>query len=134
MVASGGGPAPDDGAPENSTRVLAIAAAIAAVLALVVAIGMLLRTDRDANDQTPSATPTPVSATAARTTSTQQPPWRRPISSPLPTQPAHQVGEDCSSGGITAHWDIVPGRGWVCVPQTQGDNAPAPLPAEPGGT
>ncbi|MET7767114.1 hypothetical protein [Nocardia sp. NPDC005366] len=119
MVESGGGPPPDDGgAPENNTRVLAIAAGIAAVLSLVVAIGLLIRTNQGQEDApVPSTTRMSLAETVtARTTA--RPAISATGISPLPTQPAHQVGDGCSVDGEMGRWDVVTGRGWVCVPAT----------------
>lgn len=129
MVEPGGGPASGGGAPENGTRVLAITAGLAAVLAFVVAIGLLIRSNQDPEDvPTPSTTLTSLAETVTVRT-TASPTMTRPSAtgiSSLPTQPAHRVGDDCSVDGGAGRWDVVTGRGWVCVPATT-------APATPGG-
>ncbi|WP_109523452.1 MULTISPECIES: hypothetical protein [Nocardia] len=131
MVEPGGGPASGGGAPENGTRVLAITAGLAAVLAFVVAIGLLIRSNQDTEDvPTPSTTLTSLAETVTVRSTESPAPTRPSISapntSPLPTQPAHRVGDDCSVDGGAGRWDVVTGRGWVCVPATT-------APATPGG-
>lgn len=122
MAESGG--EPNNGAPENSTRILAVVAAVAAVAAFAVAIGLVLSTDDDAADApAPTTTNTPVLAPTV--TVPRTPAFSAPNTSPLPTRPVHRVGEGCEVGGVTGRWDVVTGRGWVCVPVV-----PSTAPAE----
>ncbi|MFD0364156.1 hypothetical protein ACFQZZ_22155 [Nocardia sp. GCM10030253] len=122
MVELGGSPAPGGG--DDNTRILAIAAVLTAVLALVVAIGLLMRSNQRAGD---SETPTPPTSTVVSTakpkaTSVDKLPpasqSHRPTSL-VPTQQARRLGDDCSHDGIIAHWDLRDAL-WVCVPQQPG--------------
>ncbi len=132
MVESGDGPPPGNGRPENSTRVLAIAAAVAAVAAFAVAIGLMIGADGDQENAPASTTTTaPVASVTVPRTTVAVPPseagrFSAPNTSPLPTRPAHQVGEGCSDSGVPGRWDVVTGRGWVCVP-----TAAVPTPSAP---
>lgn len=69
-------------------RVLAAMMGACTLLGLVLAIGLMLRTDLDA---TP---PRPAAATSS-------------VGSPAPV---YQVGGDCSAGGISAQWDMRDGQ------------------------
>ncbi|WP_156370502.1 hypothetical protein [Nocardia arizonensis] len=140
MMESGGGSPPGNGAPENSTRILAAVAAVAALIAVVVAVGSVLRTD-DQADGAPAST-VPAAPVSARTTTvpgrptaiprpTPVPAFSAPNTSPLPTRPAHRVGEDCMTDGVTGRWDVVTGTGWVCVPVVP-SAAPSTVPTQAG--
>ncbi|WP_227998882.1 hypothetical protein [Nocardia australiensis] len=143
MVDSGGAPPPDRG-PDN-TRILAISAVLVSVLTLVVAIGLILRSNQSTdNDKLPpsssSTTSTaPSTATSERRTTqghsvppSVSQPIRSPSPVPPPSQPAHTVGADCSYGNVVARWDLRD-RQWVCVPQERGgaETTTVPGPATP---
>ncbi|MBH0776885.1 hypothetical protein [Nocardia bovistercoris] len=104
-----------NGESDNGTRILAVVAAIAAVAAFAVAIGLVLSTDDDTADA-PAPTTTNTPALAPTVTVSRNPVFSAPNTSPMPTQPAHRVGDGCDIGNVTGRWDVVTGRGWVCVP------------------
>ncbi|MBF6214123.1 hypothetical protein IU433_20945 [Nocardia puris] len=101
MVRSGGDPAPYGVEGPNNTRVLIIAAAIAAALSVVVAIGLFLRAGQDGDD--------PRNPAPSYTT--------RPTD-PASLSPVRTVGGDCSAGGIVARWELQDGQ-LMCVPEPQ---------------
>ncbi|MGW0640283.1 hypothetical protein [Nocardia salmonicida] len=117
----------------SSTRMIAIAAVLAAILALVGALGLLLRADQ--GDDKPSVNPMgsdanglPIAGSDREAADQDQkfaPPW-----------PARRVGGNCSAGGIVAHWRVHDDGQWQCTvttPDAQPPTAaPAPPPPPPG--
>ncbi|MFJ2839847.1 MULTISPECIES: hypothetical protein [Nocardia] len=122
---------PDQGTG-SSTRVIAIAAVLAALLALVVALGLVLRANQgDENDPStvdPMGTDShglPVGDEVSGQEAAFAPPW-----------PARRVGGNCSAGGIVAHWRVETDGQWQCTVTTPDAAVPAapappPPPAEP---
>ncbi|MFD3511164.1 hypothetical protein [Nocardia sp. NPDC058666] len=125
MARSSDGPEERTG---SSTRMIAIAAVLAALLALVVALGLVLRADQGADD--PSVNPLGADANglpvagadqeAADTEAQFAPPW-----------PARRVGGNCSAGGIVAHWRVHDDGQWQCTVTTPDALPPAPPPPPP---
>ncbi|MFF0359151.1 MULTISPECIES: hypothetical protein [unclassified Nocardia] len=124
-----GGEDPDQGTG-GSTRVIAIAAVLAALLALVVALGLVLRANQgDENDPSTvnpmgsDANGLPVDAEVSGQEVAFAPPW-----------PARRVGGNCSAGGIVAHWRVETDGQWQCTvttPDAAVPAAPAPPPPPP---
>uniref|UniRef100_UPI0005925E36 hypothetical protein n=1 Tax=Nocardia takedensis TaxID=259390 RepID=UPI0005925E36 len=69
-------------------RVLAAAMIVCTFLGLIVAIGLMLRTNLDDSARGPATPPLEVD----------------------PPAPVYQVGGDCSAGGISAQWDLRDGQ------------------------
>lgn len=117
---------PDKGTG-SSTRVIAIAAVLAALLALVVALGLVLRANQ--GDENDPSTVNPMGADshglpvagdeASEQDAAFAPPW-----------PARRVGGNCSAGGIVAHWQVDADGAWQCTVTTPDAAVPA-APAEP---
>ncbi|MFC4125187.1 hypothetical protein [Nocardia rhizosphaerae] len=107
-------------AESSRTRVIAIAAVLAALLALVVALGLIMRANQgDENDKLDeNGVGTPTSDGYADQPVGFAPPW-----------PARRVGGNCSAGGIVAHWQVDDGA-WTCTVTTP-DAAVPPAPAPP---
>ncbi|PWV67658.1 hypothetical protein DFR69_12056 [Nocardia neocaledoniensis] len=109
-------------AESSRTRVIAIAAVLAALLALVVALGLVMRANQgDENDRVNQmGAESPVSADEASGQAVAfAPPW-----------PARRVGGNCSAGGIVAHWRVDEAGAWNCTVTTP-DAAVPPAPAPP---
>ncbi|MFD4430955.1 hypothetical protein [Nocardia sp. NPDC058497] len=118
---------PDEGTG-SSTRVIAIAAVLAALLALVVALGLVLRANQgDENDPStvnPMGSDSAGLPVAGDEASEQEavfaPPW-----------PARRVGGNCSAGGIVAHWQVDADGAWQCTATTPDAAVPAAPPPPP---
>ncbi|WP_280338383.1 hypothetical protein [Nocardia neocaledoniensis] len=109
-------------AESSRTRVIAIAAVLAALLALVVALGLVMRANQgDENDRVNQmGAESPASADEASGQAVAfAPPW-----------PARRVGGNCSAGGIIAHWQVDAAGAWTCTVTTP-DAAVPPAPAPP---
>ncbi|MFI1241551.1 hypothetical protein [Nocardia salmonicida] len=112
----------------SSTRMIAIAAVLAAILALVGALGLLLRADQ--GDDNPSVNPMgsdanglPIAGSDREAADLDQkfaPPW-----------PARRVGGNCSAGGIVAHWRVHDDGQWQCTVTTPDALPPTAAPAPP---
>ncbi|MGS2809052.1 hypothetical protein [Nocardia sp. MW-W600-9] len=120
---------PDQGTG-GSTRVIAIAAVLAALLALVVALGLVLRANQSDENDPSTVNPMgsdsnglPVGDEVSGQEVAFAPPW-----------PARRVGGNCSAGGIVAHWRVEAGGEWQCTmttPDAAVPAAPAPPPPPP---
>ncbi|MEU8900956.1 hypothetical protein [Nocardia sp. NPDC048505] len=110
MVESEGDPGPRDDWRDN-TRVLSIAAALAAGAAVIVSVAVTLNSEQPGDDR-----PDRISAaySAIPNSPTVAPP-------PAPPFPARQVGDDCSAGGVQARWTKLEGQ-WNCSAIKVGPN------------
>ncbi|MFE6926214.1 hypothetical protein ACFVAV_34745 [Nocardia sp. NPDC057663] len=124
MAESGEGP--DEGTG-SSTRVIAIAAVLAALLALVVALGLVLRASQ--GDENDPSTVNPMGSDAAGQPVTADEASDQEVAF-APPWPARRVGGNCSAGGIVAHWQVDADGAWQCTMTTPDAAVPA-APAAP---
>ncbi|WP_218017150.1 hypothetical protein, partial [Nocardia alba] len=108
----------------SSTRMIAIAAVLAAILGLVTGLGLVMRADHGGADN-PSVNPMGADADNLPVAGSDPdqgfaPPW-----------PARRVGGNCSAGGIVAHWRVHDDGDWQCTATTPDALPPASAPAPP---
>ncbi|QIS02031.1 hypothetical protein F5X71_06620 [Nocardia brasiliensis] len=115
-----------EGGRGDDSRMLAVAAVVAAVLALVVAVGLLFQSSEKAKEREPGSmstrSSTKMSPTPTITVHRGPATLQSPGPSPVAPQSARMIGDDCSAGGIVAQWDLRDGQ-WMCVPRGQGRDA-----------
>ncbi|MFC4377819.1 hypothetical protein ACFO5K_27450 [Nocardia halotolerans] len=107
----------------SSTRMIAIAAVLAALLALVVALGLVLRANQGDDDEVDQMGANGLSVDGQQVSATDAefaPPW-----------PARRVGGNCSAGGVVAHWQVDPDGSWQCTVTTPDAVTPPPPPPPP---